>query len=89
MPSLTIRDIPEPVMEQLRRAAKEEKRSVNAQAIQWFEEAAGQRARGEGMSKIVDEIIATSKELYRRHGMGSDSTKLIRQMRDARGKHLR
>ena len=89
MPSLTIRDIPEDVMEWLRRTAKEEKRSVNSQALQWFEEAAGNRARREGMSKIVQEIEASSKESYRRHGLGSDSTKLIRQMRDERGKHLR
>ena len=38
MPSLTIRNIPETLMEDLRRLAKQERRSVNAQTIHCLED---------------------------------------------------
>ena len=86
MPSLTIRNIPEPLMDDLRRIAKQERRSVNAQAIHCLEDSAQRRRDLKRRARVVEQIQKTREAIYRRHGLGSDSTELIRCMRDERAK---
>jgi hypothetical protein len=86
MPSLTIRNIPEHLMEDLRRIAKRERRSVNAQAIYCLEEATQSHRNLARRARVVKEINALREEIHRRHGLGSDSTELIRRMRNERAK---
>ena len=86
MPSLTVRDIPDSVMESLRGAAAEDHRSVNAQAVYWLRQAARHWMSLEERTRLVRKIRASREATFRRHGMGSDSTPIIRQMREERGK---
>lgn len=88
MPSLTVRDIPEELMERLRRAAAEERRSVNSQALYWLEWAARHWMSLEERTGLVERIRASREATFRRHGMGGDSAKLIRKIRDASTKGL-
>lgn len=87
MAGLTVRNIPEDVMQKLREAAAEEKRSVNAQVVHWLEEAARKRMSPEERERLFSDIQTLREETFRRHGMGSDSAKLIRRMRDERTAH--
>lgn len=87
MASLTVRDIPEEVMRKLREAAVEERRSVNGQVIHWLEEAARKRMNPEERERLLSDIRTLREETFRRRGMGSDSAKLIRRMRDERSAH--
>jgi len=87
MPSLTVRDIPEKVMRKLREAAAEERRSLNGQAIHWLEEAARKRISPKERERLFADIRTLREETFRRRGMGSDSAKLIRRMRDERTAH--
>lgn len=84
MASLTIRNIPETVMKRLRRAAADERRSLNSQAVLWLEESAGQWIN---KRELLERIRASREEIYKRHGMGSDSAEIIRRMRDERARH--
>ena len=86
MPSLTVRDIPKGVMERLRQAAAEERRSINAQVVYWIEQSAKRRMTLEERTKLVGDIGSLRQAIFRRHGMGSDSAEIIRQMRDARAR---
>ena len=85
MPSLTIRNIPDRVLERLRRVAAEEKRSVNAQALQWLE-AGARRPGSPEWEEVFDRIRSTRKAILRRHGRGTDVTGIIREMRDERAR---
>lgn len=87
MASLTVRDISEEVMQKLREAAAEERRSVNGQVIHWLEEAARRRMSLEERERLFSDIRTLREETLRRHGMGSDSAKVIRRMRDERAAH--
>lgn len=89
MASLTVRNIPDEVMEKLRAAATEQRRSVNSQVIHWLEECAGRQMSRADNDQLLAGILALREEGYRRHGMGSDSAKVIRRMRDARTAHWR
>lgn len=88
MPSLTIRDIPEKVLEQLRDAARAQKRSVNAQAVYWLEQMGREWGSLEERTKLFERIRASREATFRKHGLGTDSAKLIRQMRDERTRTL-
>ncbi|MCP5120229.1 MAG: hypothetical protein GY953_56250 [bacterium] len=86
MPALTIRNIPEETIEDLRRLAKQERRSLNAQAL-WCLDYATQRSRNQARrAKTVERILRTREVIRREHGVLPDSTPLIRQMRDERSK---
>ncbi|MCP5120228.1 MAG: DNA-binding protein [bacterium] len=76
MPTLTIRNIPEELLDDLRRLAKQERRSLNAQVIKCLELSR--------RSRTVEEINAFRQAVYKRRGLGSDSTEQIRRMRDQR-----
>ena len=73
-------------MEDLRRLAKQERRSVNAQTIHCLEDGVRRYRDLERRARVVEQIQKTREALYRRHGLGSDSTELIRRMRDERAK---
>lgn len=81
MPSLTIRDLPDDVMLRLRRAAAEQHRSLNAQAIHWLAQASRQeRSRAEWV-ELLAEAKRSRERIPRQPG---DSADLIRRMRDSR-----
>jgi hypothetical protein len=81
MPSLTIREIPEDTLKQMRRAAKEQRRSLNSQALVWLEQCAKQMRTVEQRRELFEAIRATKASILRRHGRGGDSVELIRAMR--------
>ena len=89
MASLTVRNIPESVLKRLRQAARESRRSVNAQAITWLEEAAQRWNSPRDWDQLLKRIRSRREAIYRRHGMGSDSAAIIREMRNGRGKAAR
>ena len=86
MPSLTIRNISKDVIEQIRETASEEHRSVNAQVLHWLERAVQERLRQEELDQLGREIRVMRDATFRRHGIGSDSARLLRKMRDERTK---
>jgi Antitoxin FitA-like, ribbon-helix-helix len=81
MPSLTIRDIPEPILRQMRRAAKAERRSLNSQAVRWLEERATQWKNTTDIHNLVASIRAEREAMFRRHGQEIDSVELVRRSR--------
>lgn len=87
MASLTVRNIPDEVMEKLRKTAAEESRSVNAQIIRWLEDSAARQISRVDRDKLLDGIRALREEIRRTHGVGRDSGELIREMRDERTAH--
>ena len=86
MPSLTVRDIPLDVMERLRQAAAEEHRSINAEVVHWLTQTAQSRMPVEERAKLAADIRALRRAIFRRHGTGSDSSAIIRKMRNARAR---
>lgn len=89
MPALTIRNIPEELLDDLRRLAKQEHRSLNAQAL-WSLEYASQQSRNLARrSETVRRILKAKEKIRRKHGVLPDSTPLIRQMRDERSEPQR
>lgn len=88
MASLTVRNIPADVMQKLREAAAEGKRSLNAQVIHWLEEAARRLVRDQDWDQLLSDIRSGREAIRRRHGPGSDSAQIIRQMREERTAHL-
>ena len=89
MPSLTVRNIPEVVMEQLRDAARAQQRSINAQAEYWLQMEGRRWGSLASRTRLLQEIRASRKATFRRHGLGSDSAVIIRRMRDERAKTRR
>jgi plasmid stability protein len=86
MASLTVRNIPEAMLEKLRQAAAEEQRSVNAQAIHWFEQGARQWLSEHERAQLLLEIRSSRRATARRHGRGSDSGAITRRIRNERAK---
>lgn len=82
MPSLTIRNLPEDVMESLRDAARIQHRSLNAQVLYWLEIEAHRWGTWEKRVELFNRIDAGRQAILSRHGRLSDSTKMIREMRD-------
>jgi len=80
MASLTIRDIPEPVLRRMRRAAKAERRSLNSQAVLWLEERADQW-KGVKLRDVVAAIRSHREAMLHRHGQSPDSVTLVRSSR--------
>lgn len=81
MASLTIRDLPDDVMNRLRRAAATNRRSINAQAIHWIEEASLRDPGALGWEGLLDGARLLRAELP---GGGGDSAEIIRETRDTR-----
>jgi hypothetical protein len=84
MASLTIRNLSDELLARLREVAADEKRSVNAQALYWLERAARSSRSAEERMRLFDRIWANREAIGRRHGPGTDSVELIRQMRSRR-----
>jgi hypothetical protein len=81
MSSLTIRNIPDRVLEKMRRAAKTEQRSVNSQALRWLEQSAKQWSTQDLLPELLEDIRAVRESIYRRHGRGTNSAQLTRILR--------
>jgi len=81
MPSLTIREIPEEVLKKMRRAAKEQRRSLNSQALEWLEQSADQWRRGTDLRDLLESIGTARESISRKYGRGTDSVELVRAMR--------
>ena len=81
MSSLTIRNIPDGVLEKMRRAAKTEQRSVNSQALRWLEQSAKQWSAQDLLPELLDDIRAVRESVYRRYGRGTNSAQLTRILR--------
>ncbi len=81
MPSLTIRDLPEDVMRRLRRAAEEQHRSLNTQAIHWLAQASRHDWSAGDWADVLSELRQGRRRVPRQR---SDSAELIRRMRDTR-----
>ena len=88
MASLTIRNIPEDILGPLRQAAEEERRSINSQALYWLEDTAQRWQSRTGIGQLFEGIREGREQIARRHGVGSDSAKIIRRMRDERTAQL-
>ena len=86
MPSLTIRNIPEDVLERLRHAAAEERRSVNAQTVQWLERASRQWVSRKKNDALIERIDSLRERIRQTHGPGGDSARTLREMRQQRGR---
>ena len=86
MPSLTIRNLSENLMDRLRQAAQGEKRSVNAQALHWLDSGARRWVSPGERAKLLTEIRSLRDRVYARHGMGTDSSVLTRRARAQRYK---
>lgn len=86
MPSMTVRDIPKDIMQRLRKAAAEQRRSINAQAVCWLEKGAREWMGSEEQKELLRRIKASREATYQRHGLLSDSTEIIRQMRENRAR---
>lgn len=87
MPSLTIRNLSEELLARLRRAAKEEQRSVNSQALQWLDDGGKAWTSKRERMRLLADIRATRESTRRKDGAGMDSSVLTRRIRDrlARG----
>ncbi len=81
MPSLTIRALPEDVMLRLRRAAAEQHRSLNSQAIHWLIQASRRERSRTEWAELLAEVKRSRERIPRQPG---DSADLIRRMRDSR-----
>lgn len=81
MPSLTIREIPEDVLKKMRRAAKQQRRSLNSQALQWLEHGANEWRKTTEIRDLLEAIRNTRESMSRRLGRGADSVELVRAMR--------
>ena len=76
MPSLYIRNLPEPVYERLKKRAKSDRRSLQQEAA-WLLEKTLETSGFGGLARL-------QQEMSRLYGILSDSTPIIRRMRDER-----
>ena len=81
MPSLTIRALPEDVMLRLRRAAAEQHRSLNSQAIHWLTQASRRERSRTEWAELLREVKAARERIPYQ---SVDSADLIREIRDSR-----
>ena len=86
MPSLTIRNLSEDLMDRLRQAAQGKKRSVNAQVLHWLDSGARRWVSPAERAKLLTEIRTLRDRVYAHHGMGTDSSVLTRRTRAQRSK---
>ena len=82
MPSMTIRGLSARLLRDLRATARASRRSLNAQVLAWLDEA---RQRGQAQGDAAELLRAIDRHVRKtRRRRQSDSTRLIRRMRDAR-----
>lgn len=82
MTQLTVRNLPEETIEDLRREAKDKGRSLNAIVREAIEEHIEQRRRQERYAAALPRLDAISERIRRRVGTLPDSTESIREDRD-------
>ena len=76
MATLTIRRLDDAVYEALKERARSNGRSLEAEAREILKQKASPR------DALVERLLAFHREVAQRHGVFSDSTPIIRQMRD-------
>jgi hypothetical protein len=82
MPSVTIRGLSAELLRDLRATARARRRSLNAQVLAWLDEA---RRREHAQGDLEELLQAIDRHVKRtRRRRQTDSTQLIRRMRDAR-----
>ena len=77
MPDLTIRDVPQNIVDKLKARAKRNHRTLRGELMDIVERAAAQEP-----TLTIDELYERMKALGR--SAQSDSTEIVRQMRDER-----
>jgi len=76
MATLTIRRLEDEVYDRLKVRARQNRRSLEAEAREILSE------RARGIDAVVDELVAFHAEMIGKHGVLPDSTDLLRRMRD-------
>ena len=76
MATLTIRRLDDEVYERLRERARSNDRSLEAEVREILSE------KARGRETVIGQLMAFQEEMARKHGPLSDSTELIRRMRD-------
>ncbi|WP_010214681.1 FitA-like ribbon-helix-helix domain-containing protein [Sphingomonas sp. PAMC 26621] len=76
MATLTIRDLDDAVFERLKLRAAENHRSPEDEVAQMLDE------RSRGSRSFVETFRAANRDMIARRGVLSDSTEIIRQIRD-------
>jgi plasmid stability protein len=84
MPDLTVRRIPGDVYRRLRDAAKSHGRSLNAEILAILTDEDGWVRRRAEVGTLLAELDDARKNLAQKYPHLSDSTRLIREDRDAR-----
>jgi plasmid stability protein len=83
MAQLTVRDIPDETVDELKAAAQERGQSMNALVRAALEDYLQARRRARTLRDLLPEIDRRREAIRRRHGILSDSTEIIREFRDA------
>jgi len=65
----------------MRRAAKEQRRSLNSQALEWLEQSANQWRRETDLHDLLESVRTTRESIGRKQGRGTGSVELVRAMR--------
>ncbi len=85
MPSLTIRNIPEELLQRLRDEAKGQRRSINQEALTWLESQAVRMPSFEERQKRLEEAERRRKRLQKAYPNGFDPVEAMIEDRRARG----
>jgi plasmid stability protein len=84
MANLTVRNIPKEHYAVLKRDAKRNGRSLNAEVLALLADKAQMAQRRVRAAKAMDEIDRIREEIARKHPHQPDSAELIREDRDSR-----
>lgn len=84
MPNLTVRNIPTDVYGVLRRDAKRNRRSLNAEILAVLSDKAEMARRRASAAKAMKELDKLRVEISRKYPNQPDSADLIREDRDSR-----
>ncbi len=84
MPNLTVRRIPKGDYAALKRDAKRNRRSINAEVLAMLADRAEMARRREQAAKAIPELLRLRNEIARKYPSHLDSVDLIREDRDSR-----
>lgn len=82
MAQLTVRDIPDETVDELKRAAAERGQSMNSLARSLIDEYVEGQRRMRTLKALLPAIDRQREAIRRRRGILSDSTEIIREYRD-------
>lgn len=81
MAQLTVRDIPEETVDELKAAARERGQSMNALVRSALDDYLQNRRRARTLRDVLPEIDRRREAIRKQHGVLSDSTEIIREFR--------